>query len=344
MKKRIQKSLWIGLVSFLMVISVAAVFAVKDLGDDDANLSPMMVAEVELENGANLDIPSEPEQGTEPEGGTGTEPEQQNEPVVEQEPKKPNPLIGGMSFVLDALKAFTEVIGIPSYAIAIVLFTIIIKLLVFPLNWKQQVSMRKMAEVQPIQAKLQKKYGHNKELYNQKIMELYKRRKINPMSGCLPMLIQLPIIWCFYRMLLNHDYGTGPAAQFFGFVLKDPYNNLSDPRSYILPILVGATMFLVMKITSMTQTPKKTVVTNAKGKTREVEPPANPMMGSMKYMNIFMSIFFVFIMFSLPSGMALYFLTYNLAQLLQTILTNKYLDAQKQKKVALQEAEAGGEA
>jgi len=107
-----------------------------------------------------------------------------------------------------------------------------------------------------------------------------------------------------------------------------------------LPVLVGATMFLVMKITSMTQSPKKTVVTNSKGKSKEVEAPANPMMGTMKYMNIFMSIFFVFIMFGLPSGMALYFLTYNLAQLLQTVLTNKYLDAQKKKKAALKDAEA----
>lgn len=255
-----------------------------------------------------------------------------------------DPLYRGMAVVLEALHGFTGMLGMASYAIAIVLFTVIIRVLVFPLGWKQQVNMRKMQEVQPIQARLQKKYGHNKELYNQKIMELYQRRKVNPLSGCLPMLIQLPIIWCFYRMLLNHDYGTGPDAYFFIYQLGVPYpGGFTDPLKYVLPVLVGATMFLVTRITAMTA-PKKTVVTNAKGKSKEVDAPSNPLQGQMKYMNIFMSVFFVFIMFSLPSGMALYFLTYNLTQLLQTVLINRYLDTRKKKQATLPDTEAVGTA
>ena len=251
------------------------------------------------------------------------------------------PLYDVMAIILDAFYSFTVMIGIPSYAIAIVLFTIIIKAMLFPLGWKMQVNQRKMAEVQPIQVKLQKKYGHNKELYNQKIMELYKRRNINPLSGCLPMLIQLPIIWAFYRMLLNHNYGTGPDSHFFGyFELANKYGDLSNPIHYILPVLVGITAFASMKINAMITAPKKTVVTNAKGKSKEVDAPPNPMQGQMKYMNIIFSGFMVVIMFSVPSGMALYFITTNLAQLLQTYGISKILDVQKKKKAEIADAEA----
>jgi YidC/Oxa1 family membrane protein insertase len=271
------------------------------------------------------------------------------------------PFIDGvLSPILEAFFAFTVLIKIPSYAIAIVLFTIVIRLLLSPLGWNQTVSMRKMREIQPIQARLQKKYGQRKEVYQQKIMELYKRRKVNPMAGCFPLLVQLPIMMCFYLMLLNHNYGNGPEAYFFGFELSKTYPfAVTDWQTYIWPVLVAGSFFLSTKLAMPfsgagakkaedaaqgTKNAKNTK--NAKGKkagrpqATETERPRDPMQGQQKFMNIFMSGFMAVIMTMIPSGMGLYFITYNAMQLLQTIVINKILDMRKKKEDELKRAKA----
>jgi YidC/Oxa1 family membrane protein insertase len=226
--------------------------------------------------------------------------------------------------------------GYPSYAIAIVLFTLIIRVLLAPLGWKQTVSMRNMAEVQPIMEKLKKKYSHNKELYQQKLMELYKRRKINPMSGCLPLLVQLPIIICFYRMLLTHQYGTGRDAYFFDYpidtIIGFDFSSVSTILfTFSLPILVGLSAFAMQKVTMAISGQKKKPITDAKGRVKEQpQGPPNPMQSP--FFLVFMAGFMAFIMTWVPAGMALYFITYNVTQVIQTVAIMKILDAQKKKK------------
>ena len=85
-----------------------------------------------------------------------------------------------------------------NYGVALILFTIIVKAILFPLTLKQQKSMMKTQKLQPILNELQQKYGNDKEKLNQETMKIYQKYKINPMSGCLPLLIQLPILLALY--------------------------------------------------------------------------------------------------------------------------------------------------
>ncbi|MCL1918486.1 MAG: YidC/Oxa1 family membrane protein insertase [Peptococcaceae bacterium] len=259
------------------------------------------------------------------------------------------PFIDVLSSILDAFYAFTVMINIPSYAIAIVLFTIVIRLALVPLGWNQTVSMRKMKEIQPIQAKLQKKYGNRKEVYQQKVMELYKRRKVNPAMGCFPMLIQLPIIMCFYWMLTRHPYGDGPEAKFFGLKLEDTIPFAADDfQTYVYliwPILVGVSAFISTKLTTSYTAPKKKEEAKEQNTKKKKgadlsQNPGMPGQGSQKFMNIFMAGFMAFIMTVVPSGMGFYFITYNGVQLLQTIVINKILDVRKKKEDEIKRAEA----
>ena len=97
---------------------------------------------------------------------------------------------------------------INNYGWSMVVFTVLIKLLIVPLDYKSRKSMRRMTLVQPQMQKLQKKYANDKEKLNQKMSELYRKEKINPMSGCLPMLISMPILFIMFaamRMVANTE-------------------------------------------------------------------------------------------------------------------------------------------
>lgn len=107
-------------------------------------------------------------------------------------------------FLLDILRIINDFIG--NYAWAVVLFTLLVRLVLMPLDIKSKSSMSRMQEFQPQINALQKKYANDKEKLNQKTTELYKKEKINPMSGCLPLLIQMPILFCMFtamRVLAN---------------------------------------------------------------------------------------------------------------------------------------------
>ena len=99
-----------------------------------------------------------------------------------------------MNAVLTGLYSLTEMLGVPSYGLAIIILTVLIKILVYPLTKKQLQSMKAMQKIQPQMKKLQDKYKDNPKVMQQKLMELYQKEGANPMSGCLPMLIQMPIL------------------------------------------------------------------------------------------------------------------------------------------------------
>lgn len=211
-------------------------------------------------------------------------------------------IVQWMTSLLQILYNLTSQIGLANYGIAIILLTIIIKMIIFPLTWKQMASMRKMANLQPKVKEIQKKYKDDPQKSQAAIMELYKEYNVNPMSGCLPIVIQLPIFWSLYSTLLHFPYGNSASAHFIWVNLtqKDPY--------FVLPILAAGTTFLQTKLTSPNATTDPT----------------------QKMMLYFMPLMFGYISASVPSGLALYWVTMNVVSILQQLFINRKLAQEKQ--------------
>jgi len=140
-----------------------------------------------------------------------------------------------------------------NYGVAIVLLTIVIKILFWPLSHKSFKAMQQMKQLQPMMKKLQEKHAGDRETLNRELMQLYKTYKVNPASGCLPVLVQLPIFIAFYQALLN-----AIELRHATFITTLPFTDLPwlvdlssrDPY-FITPVLMGAIMFLQQKITPM---------------------------------------------------------------------------------------------
>ena len=183
---------------------------------------------------------------------------------------------------------------------AIIVLTIIIKILLYPLQHKSIVSMKKMQKVQPKMNAIKEKYKRAKtdpeqrQKMNTEMMKLYQVEGINPMAGCLPILLQLPILWAFYSLLANSIELRG--ADFLGWITdlsaKDPY--------YITPILMTITMFIQQWMT--------------------------PMSGDPAQRKIFLAMPFIFgwIFKEFPSGLVLYWLVQNVLTILQQWIMNRY--------------------
>lgn len=234
-----------------------------------------------------------------------------------------NIFVQWMTSLLKWLYGITAIVGIPSYGIAIIFLTIIIKTVIYPLTWKQMASMRKTADLQPKLQAIQKKYKNEPETMNAKVMELYKENNVNPASGCLPLIIQLPIFWTLYSSLSHFgNYITDPSqAQFLWFNLTSR-GSLSDPTSFILPILSGASTFLQTKI-STAASPSAGTGDNAAA-----------MASTQKSMLYIMPFFMGYITYTVPSGLGLYFVVMNIVSILQQLHINHKLDKEKEKAAA----------
>jgi YidC/Oxa1 family membrane protein insertase len=199
-----------------------------------------------------------------------------------------------------------------SYGITIVIFTVIIRLALFPMYASQIKGQMKMQDMQPKTAEIQKKYAHDKTEMNQKVMELYKEEKYNPITGCLPMLIQLPILFGLFALLRN-PVSFLPADKTYMIVAVHEnflwIHDLSQSDLWILPILAGITQFLVMHLS----TPANK---NASG-------PAANMQGMTKMMKYFFPVMIVWMGRTFPSGMALYWVIGNLCMMAQTLVLKK---------------------
>jgi YidC/Oxa1 family membrane protein insertase len=172
---------------------------------------------------------------------------------------------------------------IPNYGIAIVLITFIVKILFWPIQAKSIKSMKQMQKFQPMMAKLREKYKDNPQKMNAELMKLYKEHKINPFSGCLPMLVQIPVFFAFFVMLRSAVELRG--ARFLW--IKD----LSQPDTVAqlagfplnpLPLVMGASMIWQMKLTPSTADPKQ------------------------QQIMMFMPLMFLFICYNMSSGLVLY--------------------------------------
>ncbi|GAB4534103.1 MAG: membrane protein insertase YidC [Thermodesulfovibrionia bacterium] len=191
------------------------------------------------------------------------------------------------------LKLFYSFLG--NYGWAIILLTIIVRIPFIPLMHKSQQSMKKMQALQPMMAEIKERYKKDPQRMQKELTELYKRHKVNPVGGCLPMLLQIPVFIALYNVLSNAIELRG--APFILWIrdlsARDPY--------YILPIVMGISMVIQQKMTPSSMDP-----TQAK-------------------MMMLMPIVFTFLFLTFPSGLVLYWLVNNILAIIQQYYANKTL-------------------
>lgn len=200
----------------------------------------------------------------------------------------------------DAIIFLGHVTG--NYGIAILIFTVCVRLVLFPLASKQYVSMNRMRELQPKMAELREKYKDDKTVLQTKMMEMYQREKVSPFGGCLPMLLQIPIFLSLYKVLIVsielrhapfygwiHDLSAAdPTSVFnlFGVLPYQPWSGL--PHLGVWPLLMGVTMFLQTKM-----------------QPKAPDPTQQQVMMMMPFI-------FTFMMAGLPAGVVIYWTWGNL--------------------------------
>ncbi len=182
-----------------------------------------------------------------------------------------------------------------NYGVAIIIVTIGIKLLLAPLAYKSYKSMKDMAAVQPELMALQKKYADDRDRLNKELIKLYKDKKVNPVGGCLPMFFQIPIFVALFNIL----YMTIELRQ-APFLLWVKDLSVQDPY-YVLPILMGVTMFIQQKIQPTTMDPKQAQIM------------------------LLLPVFLTFLFVTFPAGLVLYWLTNNVLTIAQQVITDRYI-------------------
>ncbi len=211
-------------------------------------------------------------------------------------------------FLLDASNRVTR-----NYGIDIIILTILIKLVFYPLTHKSMTAMRKMQELAPIILKLKEKYKDDTARINQETMQLYKTYGVNPMSGCLPMLLQIPFLIAFYKSLM---VAINLRHAPFGLWIHDlsAVEHLYDLHVAgmtipfrLLPLLMGGSMFLQQKMTPSS-------------------PGVDP---SQQKMMLMLPIVFTFMFWSMPTGLTLYWFVSNLGGITQQVIYNKQVAAAK---------------
>jgi len=228
-----------------------------------------------------------------------------------------------IAFVLSYLFDF-----ISSYGFSIVLLTIIINIVIFPLTLKQTKSTKRMQDAQPELQKLQKQHKGNKEELNKEVAALYKEKGINPLGCIFPLIVQMPVWFALFRVLRDPlvfiplpsslaDYLSGTRTLFFGMDLQIPPSEAGRllekvPYLFLILLVVLSAVYQQRQITKKTKTPD-----NAQAR-------------QMKTIGKVMPIFFGFISWTLPTGLVLYFLTGNIFRIGQQALIVK-LDNKEEK-------------
>ena len=201
-----------------------------------------------------------------------------------------------VDFVVHVLNAIYGVVG--NYGVAIIIVTILMRIIVFPLTLKQEKSMKKMRDLQPELDKIKEKYKDNPQEYQQKTAELYRESGVNPFGGCLPLLIQMPVFVALYWAFIGN---TIPAdAKFLWFTLKQPDRlfMMGNFAFNLLPILNVGVTYIQQKIMASATSGQE----------------SNQQMQTMLYM---MPIMMLFIFYNMPSGVTLYYLVSGALSLVQ---------------------------
>ncbi len=182
---------------------------------------------------------------------------------------------------------------VPNYGFVIIIFALLMKIIFFPLSRKQVIAAKRMQELKPKLETLQKIYANDPQKLQKEMMELYKKYNVNPFSGCLTLIIQLPIFFALYQILSNSISLKGAS---FIFWIKD----LSDKDPYyILPVLMGLTS-IVLSMLQQTATDTQS-----------------------KMLMYTMPVIMIFIFASLPSGIVLYWFTFNVLGIFEALLIKR---------------------
>jgi YidC/Oxa1 family membrane protein insertase len=197
-------------------------------------------------------------------------------------------------YVLRFINDFTH-----NFGVTIVLLTMMLKLLFVPLQFKSYKSMKQMQVIQPKVLAIQEKYKDDRDRLNKELIKLYRDHKVNPVGGCLPMVLQMPVFVALFNILyMTIDLRQAP---FMGWItdlsVQDPY--------YVLPIFMGATMILQQKITPTTMDP-----TQAK-------------------IMLILPAFMTFLFINFPAGLVLYWLTNNVLTISQQLITDRVVFANR---------------
>lgn len=191
---------------------------------------------------------------------------------------------------LDWLYSFTH-----NWGVAIILLTVFIKIVFWPLSQKSYKSMNQMKKLQPMMAKIREKHADDRVQMNQEMMQLYRTYKVNPMGGCLPMLLQIPVFLGLYNALMG-----AIELRHAAFIEHLPFTNyiwLADLSAkdpfYITPLVMGATMFLQQKLTPAAGDP------------------------TQQKIMMFMPLIFTFMFLNFPAGLVLYWLVNNVLSIAQ---------------------------
>jgi YidC/Oxa1 family membrane protein insertase len=206
--------------------------------------------------------------------------------------------------LLVVLKWFQSFVG--NWGWSIILLTILVRLIVLPFNMASYKSMKKMQKIQPMMQSLRERYKDDPQTQQREIMSLMKEQKVNPLGGCLPMLLQMPVFFALFQVLGNSIelYQAPFIFWIHDLSLKDPY--------YVLPILMGASLWMQQKITPSTMDPAQAKVMQ------------------------FMPIIFSLMMVTLPSGLTLY----TFVSTLFGIIQQQFFMRDKSTAIATKEAKA----
>ena len=198
--------------------------------------------------------------------------------------------------LLYTLRFFNRYVN--NYGISIILLTVLVKIIFWPLTRKSYQSMKQMQKLQPMMARIREKYKDNREQLNREMMALYKTYKVNPLGGCLPMIIQIPVFFALFRILgsaieLRHApfmfwiNDLSAPDRLFNFAFKIPF--MSPPYGIpVLTLLMGASMFIQQKMTPT---------------------PGDPTQAKLM---MFLPVIFTFMFINFPSGLVLYWLVNNI--------------------------------
>lgn len=206
----------------------------------------------------------------------------------------------GFDFIVDLMKNaltlfynWTAAAGLPSYGLAIIILTVAIKIVLYPLTVKQVKSMKAMQELAPKQKALQEKYKNDKEKLTMEINKLFKESGVNPLAGCLPLLIQFPFLIAMFWAIRDYTYTGNPGFLWIanlaqGSSIQDP----SDPY-FIIPALAAFTTYISSKQTSTEMTQQN------------------------KAMLTMMPLFIGYLTITFPAGLGVYWVVSNLVQIVQ---------------------------
>lgn len=221
-----------------------------------------------------------------------------------------------LTYFLEVIHSFVTSIGITdsgiAYALALVVYTLILKTIVMPLYVYQLKSTRGMSELSPKLKELQEKYKNNPQKMQEEQLKLYKELGVNPFKGCLPMFVQMPIFIAMFSVISAFTGFNGLSFLWIPDLAKpDPY--------YILPVLVAIVQFLSMRVMS-----------------RNMDKEQRSMQNKM---GIGMSVMFLFICINYKAALAIYFVASSVIQGVQSLMINWYLDKDKAKKDAIKKIE-----